>query len=91
MHLIPTDYIDPNGKMTRSHQYSATQYVKGLNTVQRHPDLPAAGIHVKIDFTPFRVRWVQTYNTVVELAVTDSAQIVLVYFVLALRLISIRD
>jgi len=37
--------------------------VKGLNVVQRHRDLPAAGIYIKYEFTAFRVKWIQSYKS----------------------------
>jgi len=38
-------------------------YVKGLNVAQRHKDLPAAGIYMKYEFTPFRVKWIVSYKS----------------------------
>ncbi|CAD7943269.1 unnamed protein product [Amoebophrya sp. A25] len=64
LHLIPTDFITPFGQVIESHQYSATHFVKGLNVVQRHRDLPAAGIYFKYEFTAFRVKWIQSYKSV---------------------------
>jgi len=63
IHLIPTDFINPFGSVIESHQYSATHFVKGLNVIQRHRDLPAPGIYFKYEFTAFRVRWVQSYKS----------------------------
>mmetsp|Transcript_1107 Transcript_1107/g.2378 ORF Transcript_1107/g.2378 Transcript_1107/m.2378 type:complete len:416 (+) Transcript_1107:188-1435(+) len=64
LHLIPTDFVTAFGQVIESHQYSATHFVKGLNVVQRHRDLPAAGIYLKYEFTAFRVRWIQNYKSV---------------------------
>ncbi|CAD7954538.1 unnamed protein product [Amoebophrya sp. A120] len=63
LHLIPTDFVTAFGQVIESHQYSATHFVKGLNVVQRHRDLPAAGIYLKYEFTAFRVRWIQSYKS----------------------------
>merc|ERR1712194_424458 len=60
--LIPTDFVNAWGKVTESHQYSATYFVKGLNVVQGHRDLVAPGINFGYEFTAFRVRWLQVFK-----------------------------
>lgn len=63
LHLIPTDYQSPMGRVTESHQYSTTHYVKGLNVKQRHRDLPPAGIFFRYEFTAFKVKWKLSYKS----------------------------
>lgn len=56
VHIIPTRFKEDGSNEINSHQYSVTEYMKPVSTLEGWDDQPATGLMMKYDFTPFEVK-----------------------------------